>query len=439
MSNHANATQIAQERLASLMGQTVSTKSVKGRKSVKAQRKAAEQVVSMQHDLSKTREVFNSDVWSLPLAFATWQKQQGESCTISSYEKALDAGRADLVIAHKRYVNLRFDESILLQDDGAYRRLVRRQMAWERTDKRNLGLLGYSAEDIIQLGVVYAWSQFVERWLRATGASEEVYDLIGRALRDRRTDEQLKSDARLGERTRYVVSGVLEETTYANGQPALKIRKESMAADVRKARRFIAARRLFRMYPIYEYAAATMPSVGSVYREVHKVFREGLREFKNTLEGLTPDGIISDAVTFVARNREDLVEAGHVKQVNILDRSLVRESVESMLFERYSFDEAWVERRAVLSVIRDHIMTSKSLLPAEVNSFVALEALCNGLTLVEIRQDVFSHLTERDFGQVLRDMSDLVEQARKHDGYAILRDAFEHAPDSAEVQAVLND
>lgn len=421
MSNHNLIQDLIAKRTA-LLGEATPAKDLKGRKSVKAQRKAAE--AADMSEVKENREVIR-EAWSLPVAFVTWQRMIGETTQFRGYNAALDAGRGDLVVAHKRYVNVQFDMPIVLTEIGGYGKLVKRQMAWERTDKRNLGLLGYSAEDIVQLGVVSAWSQLVERWLKQTGASYEVYDLIGRAIRDRRTNEQLMSDARLGERTRYVVSGVLD-ATYATGAPVLKLRKESQSAEVRKARQYLAARRLFRMYPCFEYLSDMMPSVGSVYREVHKVFRDGLREFHNTLEGLTPDGVISDATTFVARNREDLVAEGHTQAVNTLDRSLVRESVESTLFERHSFAEAWVERRGVMTILRESLVESDKhdLLPSEVDAYIALDGLMNGMTLLELRQ-VFEDKTEREFGQVIRDMAELVAMARKSDDYDILADAVE--------------
>ncbi len=97
----------------------------------------------------------------------------------------------------------------------------------ERQGKHDLGLLGYSAVDRVQLASYYAFVRQVERWLTQTGASEETADLIGKALRDFRSDDELREDARLGESVRY---------DYGTDG---RLRRKSQTKQVNDARKFL--------------------------------------------------------------------------------------------------------------------------------------------------------------------------------------------------------
>lgn len=340
-------------------------------KTVKGQRNAQVRAVK-----AESAEQVYVEGWSLPAAFSIWSRYESGT-SYQTIERALDAGRSDLVIAYKRYVNSAFEAPL---NAVAFDKIVTRESYLERQGKHDLGLLGYSAIDRVQLASFYAFVRQVERWLTQTGASEETADLIGKALRDFRSDDELREDARLGESVRY---------DYGTDG---RLRRKSQTKQVNDARKFLAARRLFALYPVSEYAQAWVPSAGAVYREIHAVTREGLRQFRNTLEGLTTEGFITDATMYSASIR--VGEAGSVQMGD-----LVVPSAEDDLFDRITVSETALSRTASLNELRNQLT---SMLPAEIEAFTFLELLLDGMSLVELRE-VFGTKTERAFTQLVRD------------------------------------
>lgn len=340
-------------------------------KTVKGQRNAQVRAVK-----AESAEQVYVEGWSLPAAFSIWSRYESGT-SYQTIERALDAGRSDLVIAYKRYVNSAFEAPL---NAVAFDKIVTRESYLERQGKHDLGLLGYSAIDRVQLASFYAFVRQIERWLTQTGASEETADLIGKALRDFRSDDELREDARLGESVRY---------DYGTDG---RLRRKSQTKQVNDARKFLAARRLFALYPVSEYAQAWVPSAGAVYREIHAVTREGLRQFRNTLEGLTTEGFITDATMYSASIR--VGEAGSVQMGD-----LVVPSAEDDLFDRITVSETALSRTASLNELRNQLT---SMLPAEIEAFTFLELLLDGMSLVELRE-VFGTKTERAFTQLVRD------------------------------------
>jgi hypothetical protein len=281
-------------------------------------------------------------------------------------------------------------------------------------------LLGYSAIDRVQIAVYYAWVKRVMRWLEQTGADKAYVKEMGQALRDLRSDAELREVAELDKRHRYTVSGELKD-----GFP--RIRKQDQAPEVVKAARWLELRAEFATFPVAAYAVADgaaqykadesvlaqeysswVPTVGDVYQSLFAVTKEGLRKFRNTLEGLTQDGVISDATQFVAGHRHDLAEAGLDRAVARLDKSLELLSAEEEVLGMFDYDIVWVERQAAIRVISETQPASK----AEAESRVALQGLAEGATVSELRE-VFSDLSERAFTQLFRDAQTLVSDAQQ--------------------------
>lgn len=370
----------AQQILAARLAAAPAPKRAAKAKTVKGQRNAATRAI-------KATEIENiyQECWQAPAPFSTWSFYQSGT-TYKTVEKALDAGRGDLVVAYKRYVNHTFETPF---NAPAFEKIAKREGYLERQGKQDLGLLGYSAVDRVQLASWYAFVRQIERWLTQTGASEETADIIGKALRDFRSDAELRDDARLGEAVRYEYG--------IDG----RLRRKSQTKHVNDARKFLAARRLFNLYPVSEYAQAWVPSVGAVYREVHAVTREGLRQFRNTLEGLTQEGFITDASQYSASVR--VGEAGSVKVGDLVDAMSVP-SAEDELFEYTIVEEQELQRTATLDALRTEVT---SMLPAEIEAFTFLELLTEGMSLLELRE-VFGTKTERAFAALLRDAQYLV-------------------------------
>lgn len=349
-------------------------------KTVKGQRNAATRAVK-----ATEIESIYQECWQAPAPFSTWSFYQSGT-TYKTVERALDAGRGDLVVAYQRYVNHTFETPF---NAPAFEKIAKREAYLERQGKQDLGLLGYSAIDRVQLASWYAFVRQIQDWLTQTGASEETVKVIGRALRDFRSDAELREDARLGEAARYEYG--------TDG----RLRRKSQTKHVLDARQFLAARRLFNLYPVSEYAQSWVPSVGAVYREVHAVTREGLRQFRNTLEGLTPEGFITDASQYSASVR--VGEAGSVKVGDLVD-AMATSSVEDELFEYTVISEQELQRTATLNALRAEVT---SMLPAEIEAFTFLELLNEGMSLIELRE-VFGTKTERAFAALLRDAQYLV-------------------------------
>lgn len=366
----SKAQELLLQRLAQAVQPATKAKTVKGQRN--AQTREVKAIAA---------ETVYVEGWSLPAAFSIWSRYNSGT-SYQTLERALDAGRSDLVIAYKRYVNDAFDTPL---NSVAFDKIVAREGYLERQGKHDLGLLGYSAIDRVQLASYYAFVREIERWLTQTGASEETADLIGKALRDFRSDDELREDARLGESVRYDYG--------VDG----RLRRKSQTKQVSDARKFLAARRLFALYPVSEYASAWVPSAGAVYREIHAVTREGLRQFRNTLEGLTTEGFITDATMYSASVR--VGEAGSVQMGD-----LVTPSAEDTLFERITVQESALSRTATLNELR---ATLNSMLPAEIEAFTFLELLTDGMSLVELR-DVFGTKTERAFTQLVRDAMEII-------------------------------
>jgi len=392
------------------------------RKTLKGQRKAAAKPAKVSRKVTKatapsTIEIFG---WTPPVTFIQWMKwvkgtQLGEMFTSLqlSLFRIAETGSAKGMIdmfdeatrelffkysllqeEHIAYRNARFNEPITFShvEGNAFDKIVKREAWLETQGKKDLGLIGLSAIDRVQLAVKNAWVRMIESWLAGTGADEVYVKEMGQALRDLRSDDELRAIAALAGRSRYVVANETDSMSFP------RMRKQSQTEEVKLAARRLELRAEFDTLPVKAYASEWVPSVGSVYREIQAVTREGLRQFQNILEGLTPDGIISDAVQYTAGHRWDLAEAGLDRAVARLDASLVRESAEDTYFNKWDFNDSFIVRRAVATTA----LTLPSHTVAEAKAKVAMEMLVEGMRLHELRE-AFSDLSERAFGQLFRD------------------------------------
>ena len=422
------------------------------RKTLRGQRKAAAATAKATRKGAKAEAVRETAPvvlgWQLPVSFNQWLKWHRNDVSVVDAEKgavsdwarigwdyalSLDSdvllAQASLRNEYRAYVNARFAEPIRFNgtEGNAFDKIVAREAWLERQGKHDLGLLGYSAIDRVQLAVHHAWVHRVVRWLEQTGADKAYAREMGQALRDLRSDAELRSIAESAGRSRYIVSGETSEEFP-------RIRKQSEAAEVSKAKRFLELRAEYLQLPLvtnltkgraeYKEGEATLPfeysswipSVGEVYQSLYAVTKEGLRAFRNTLEGLTQDGMISDASQYVAGHRGDLAEAGLDRAIARLDASLIQLSVEDELFNRWEFDEAYITRRAVAKTA----LSMPSHTAAEANAKAAMQMLVDGLKLTEIRE-VFTDLSERAFSQLFRDSQVIATEVKATDLFITTR------------------
>jgi hypothetical protein len=448
---------LKQQMLAAVVSQPKGAK----RSTVKGQRKASKATIRGKvAKRAKALNAANAAVlpvaagWTPPVTFTQWVKwhktevlfsndpmlsidkaHQPERYRIGQYskqlaDKAVILSQAQLRAEYEKYKQAKFDEPIRWSgtDGNAFDKIVKREAWLERSGKADLGLLGYSAMDRVQLAIWYAVVDRICAYLRNTApsllgvvrtADAKYIKEMGQALRDLRSDDELRKVAERAHRARYTVDG----DTNKDGMP--RLRKQSQTEAVLIAARRLELRAEFRAMPIaqhisgqtrakyseteatvpFEYSSFT-PTVGEVYKKIRAVTQEGLRQFRNTLEGLTLDGTFSDAAEYIAGHRADLAEAKLDRALDRLDKSMERNKAEDLasgMFNVYDVNE-----RAIMQTLSD----IPSYTVAEANAKVFLQGLVDKYTLDELRE-VFSELSERAFSRLKDDAALLVAEAKE--------------------------
>jgi hypothetical protein len=365
-------------------------------KTVKGQRNAAARAVKSTARF-ETQVLANS--WSTPATFSTWTRYEWDT-QFQTFNAALDAGAADAVVGYKRYVHNHFQLPLTYGEGSSFEKIQRREEWLERQGKHDLGLLGYSAIDRVQLASWHAFVRTIERWLTQTGMPESIADAIGKSLRDFRSDDELREDAQLGSDSRYAYG--------ADG----RLRRMQQTKQVEDARKFLKARRLLAKLPVSQYMESFAPSTGATYREVKAVMYEGLRAFRNTLEGLTPEGYFNDAQQYDASEDAPTYKVGGGVTVEAQQRDDQRWSTTPLapsaedIFISTNYDEVALTRTMTVKALQRKAEMGE-LLPAEIESALFLELLVDGTPIIDIRQ-VFDGKSERAFAQLHRDAALLV-------------------------------
>lgn len=329
------------------------------RKSVKAQRKAVAKVIKQIEDPN----YYEVAAWTPPVAFDIWAKRN-YSVSFKTPNAALDADRSDVVVAYNKYVH---DIFAVPFNQSVFDRIVRREYGKQLAGLGDLGLLGYSADDIVDLAVFYAWAERIKSYARAIGADDETAAHISQALRDFRSDDQLREVAGLEGDGRYVF-GSDERLRHQDNSLAVRHARERLALRAELVESGLLAG--------FNY----VPTAGEVYRQVKHVFREGMREWRGTLEGLTRDGIMPESL-----------EALHLHMGDV---------VTNELFEVTVVDEVQLSREAWLAELQ-----SRELLPAEAPAAAVTIALHRGYSLQEIRAEMFT--TDAAFRDAVRNAQQL--------------------------------
>jgi hypothetical protein len=337
---------------------TPASKSKAGKsKSVKAQRTAAVREVEVKS------ESYVLNGWAPPARFDLWVKRN-YSMEFATPNAALDANRGDIVVAYDRYADAVFNEPF---SQSVFDRIVRREYSKQLAGLGDLGLLGYSADDIVDLAVFYAWAERIKRYARAIGADDETAAHISQALRDFRSDAELSEVAQLEGDGRYV---------YGSDD---RLRKQDNSLAVRHARERLALRAELKESGFLAQFADWVPTAGEVYRQVKHVFREGMREWRSSLEGLTRDGVIPESIQLQAIQVGDVVG-----------------SADNEYFTAHEVDHIELARKSMI----DELKSRTDLLPAEATAAAVAEALLRGYTLPEIRNQF---PTDRAFSSAVRD------------------------------------
>jgi hypothetical protein len=304
------------------------------------------------------------DAWTPPAPFDLWVKRN-HGVKFANADEALDADRSDVVVAYNKYVRNVFGQPFT---QSVFDRIVRREYSKQLAGLGDLGLLGYSADDIVDLAVYYAWAERIKSYVRAIGADDETAAHISQSLRDFRSDAELSEVAQLEADGRYV---------YGNDG---RLRKQANSLAVRHARERLALRAELRESGLLD-GFNYVPTAGEVYRQVKHVFREGMRAWRNSLEGLTSEGVIPESVQFSVLQVGDTVDESLFVRTEVADTSLER--------------EVWI----------DKLKSRTDLTPAEATAAAVVEALHRGYSIDEIRTQMFA--SERDFRQAIANTKQL--------------------------------
>jgi hypothetical protein len=299
--------------------------------------------------------------WNPPMTFAAWVSNKHDIGYLKTEGAARKGGFVELADEYREYVNSVFNEPAT---EHLLERIVRREVAKQRQGKNDLGLLGYSPEDIVSLAL---WRAYVKVLVDSVVADLDLdWDAAtlkaARAtMRDYRGAAELSRVAQFGQFTRYV----FDENRGKRGA----LRRQTMAAPVRRARTGLELRETIVRSEFYRnHAADLLPSAGAVYLEVGKVYREGFKQFNRVLEGLTPEGVFSESLIY------DAIQVG----------DLLVNSAESEYFIKYELDELKVDRAEMLQ----EYLNKAELGKAESNAVAFAQCLVQGYSLTELESEL---------------------------------------------------
>jgi hypothetical protein len=312
--------------------------------------------------------------WNPPMTFAAWVISKHDISYLKTEAAARKGGFVELADEYREYVNSVFNEPAT---EHLLERIVRREVAKQRQGKNDLGLLGYSPEDIVSMAL---WRAYVNVLVDAVVADLDLdWDAAtikaARAtMRDYRSGAELSRVARFDQFTRYV----FDEKRGKRGA----LRRQTMAAPVRHARTGLELRETILRSEFYRnHAADLLPSAGSVYREVGKVYREGFKQFNRVLEGLTPEGVFSESLVY------DAIQVG----------DLLVNSPESEYFHKYELDELKVDRAEMLQ----EYLSKSELGAAEAKAIAFVHCLNEGYSLAELEDELGKPLFNRSYKDAL--------------------------------------
>lgn len=298
-------------------------------------------------------------------------------------QRSLDALKA--LDAYSKTKQDAFDLPFSFAD---FDRLVRREIASERAGGLNLGLAGYSPDDVIQLAVVDAWSRSVcvnllkSHALTAGDAEQLRIALTRYSLAD------MADAVTASEFTRYSV----EFRTNKAGEKVAFIR--TLDARKKVAKTLKAKATIERLIPQVKdvYAMQADFSIGDVYKAIKRVKKQGVKAIRQMLEGHSPSGVFTDNMLFGNAEKQTI---GFRSAVNGNLQDALTASLEGDFFKvTYSVQD---ERADLIEALK-----ATSLVPAQAEALVFVELLNKGYSIAELKQ-VFEDLTAQRFGAMVQE------------------------------------
>jgi hypothetical protein len=380
----------AQALRQSIVAGAIGTSKVAHRATAKGQRSA------LTSGAGKSQpQVIEKEVWSAPAGFAAYCDVNGlpfttiiEAMQIANGDDgalALEALRA--IKLHGVYRAERFDEAFTVSDID---RLVRREIGYQRFGGIELGLGGYSAEDVVQMAIVRSWNDALTRYLSATGqVTSEEAEVMKQALNKRSLIDFIDAI----EASDFVRYDVRQRDGYYS-----IIKRDASKMNERIVRQGSAFYQLADM--LTEQAGRIEFTIGDVYRNIIKVRRDGVAAIRRMLEGYTPDGTFTASIEF-SNGEKSSFEFRSAVNANI-EQSLIVASTEDD-FIRKSFTVQ--DERAELI----EALLATDLVPAEAEAVAFVALLNEGYSIAELKEEVFADLSSRRFGAMVKTAQELIK------------------------------
>jgi hypothetical protein len=365
----------------------IASDKVAGKATAKGQRKLLAQV-------GKPAQI-EKLVWSAPVGFAIFCESESLPFTsiVEAMQVAQSGSNADALVAmyaiksHSAYRSERFDEAFTVSDID---RLVKREIGYQRFGGIELGLGGYSADDVVQMAIVRSWNDALVRLLVGTGQLDRAEaDVYKQALNKR----SLADFADAIEASDFVRYDVRERDGFLS-----IVKRDASRMNERIVRQAEAFSIL--VDTLNEQASRIEFTIGDVYRNILKVRRDGVAAIRRMLEGLTADGTFTAGSEFTASEKATY-EFRSAVNAN-LEQSLIVASTESDFISK-SFTVQ--DERAELI----EALLATDLVPAEAEAVAFIALLNDGYSISELKEEVFSDLSPRRFGSMVKTAQTLVK------------------------------
>lgn len=326
----------------------------------------------------------------LGIAFATLTEARqavaesaGDFVTAEAARKGVEALTALNAFAKSK--RDRFDLPFSFVD---FERLVRREIGEQKATGINLGLAGYSADDIVQLAVIASWARAVATSSLATkavaaGEAEQLRVALSRYS---------LADIEAAEATSKVIRYSIEKRS--NGKSFVReLDVTAKVAKVANARKSLA---------LFADLAGTFGveadfSMGDVYRNIKRVKRQGIKDIGRMLDGFTYDGTFTSSMEFNATEKSSNAFRSAV------DGNLQHALTATLEDDFFKFSMSVEDQRADLI----EQLRSTDLVPAQAEALAFVQLLNDGYTIDELKNEVFGDLDARQFGRLVSTAQDL--------------------------------
>lgn len=375
----------------SIVAGAIASERVAGRATAKGQRSALANGAG-----NRQTQVIEKEVWAVPSSFVAYCESEGfpftsvvEALQVASGDnnaEALEALRA--IASHRAYRSERFDEAFTIADVS---RLEKREVSYQRFGGINLGLGGYSAEDVVQMAIVRSWNESLVRYLVGTGEVPADRGEVMKQALNKRSLIDFEDAIEASDLVRYTVK--------QRGGYMVIVRHDVSKMNERIVRQAEAFGELAGM--LNEQAERIEFTIGDVFRNILKVRREGVAQIRRMLDGHTADGTFTASMEF-SNGEKSSFEFRSAVNANIEQSLLVASAEDDFIRKSFTVQD---ERQELIDSLK-----ASDLVPAEAEAVAFIELLNAGYSIEELTEEVFADLTPRQFGSMQRTAQDLLRK-----------------------------